>query len=764
MTIRLLAVPFELRYGQNDMGSAGYSPSELARGRSLFSLFNVLNTISFQLLSGNIITLYALRLGSGDFLIGVLSAFMGLSPIMVLVGRPLVRYMRATTLMGLFWTVRYLALIPLLFSPPLALTGFHDLAVTLLVLSVLGFNSFRGIAITTFNPILGALAGERDRGQYVSFVQLLVNLSAPVVGIAMALLLGGSAPLGMYAVFFGVGIASGLYGSYLIFRLPEPHGFATQASQGLLAATRKAFSSKGSVLFFASFFAVTFVTSMAGPFFIVAMKEVYGAGDSAALILTVIGGMGAVVMALTSGLTLDRLGARPLYFFFTLAWVVGLVPLIASPPLGSMTLWWLFGSIVFLVFSFGSSGSANAAQTYLLSISGSSENLNLGIVYQLVAGIAAATGSLAGGFALEGLGNATAWPVVDVFRLFFGIVAALGIGTLLLVFSLESVGAYTIRDSIGIIFSPRDMRALTLLRRLRRSRSVDEEESVINALAQSQSEVSIEELLAKLRSPRFIIRSAALSALRGMPPDERITRALIGEVREHPYTTAYMAAEILGEKGAKEGREALRAGLSSRDFFLSGKCMVALARLGDRESLPVIRSTVESTQNPRLITHGAAAAEILRDGESVRILVEKLATRPVQAHIREEIVLSISGILGMQEWFYPLFSAYLESAESGRLGLVDYVSTRERESRRDLTPLKSLVEESAGDGPEFREHVEDVLARLTPRREEAAAVSGLLTGLKNSGIATLPAYQFLLAATAVWIYFHGARLRAPKHS
>jgi MFS family permease len=735
------------------MRAAGLSPSEIARGRKFFSWFNLLNTVSFQLLSGNIITLYVLRLQGGSFLVGALAAFTSLSPVMVLAGRPLVPRMKATTLMGVFWVLRYILMLPLLFSPAFSLTGFRELAISLVTLGVLGFNVARGIAITTFNPILAELAGSKDRGEYIAFIQLLINIAAPLVGIAMAVLLGAAAPLGMYAAFFAVGILSGLGASGLVFKLPEPVGFSAQVSDSLFTTLKKAFASRSFTRYIASLFAVFFVMSMAGPFLIVYLKEVYAAGDSYVVIITVIGGLGAIAMALASGLAIDRLGAKPLFFFFTAATTISLFPLTASPPLPSPVLLWIFSSGIFFLFSMGSSGSANAAQTYFFSITSSRENLNLGILYQLVTGVAGAAGSLAGGTFLSWLERITGWGATDVFRLFFGFIAVLSVVTLLLVSGLENIGAYSIRDSFGIIFSPRDMRALSLLRRLGRTRSQDEEESVIGELAQSQSEVSTEELLAKLKSPRFFIRSAALSALRALPTDERVNKALISEVREHPFTTAYMAAEMLGEKGVRDGIKALRQGLASQDFFLVGKCLVSLARLGDRESLPMIRSLVERTENPRLIIHGATALEIFRDAQSVGLLINKMRKR-TSPYIREELILSLSGILGMQEWFYPLFSGYLEESAAGITRLLDFIETRKQEMSRDYSPLEELARNVPHKRKDFVNHAADVLERLEIKRDGADLSGMFVRSLDDTRLAGLPRYRFLLACAIVWFFFN----------
>ncbi len=738
------------------MRSRTLSPAELARGRRLFSLFNILNTVSFQLLSGNIITLFALRIGAGSLMIGVLSAFSSLSPILVLAGRPLVPRMKATTLMGVFWVVRYLFILPLVFSPPLALTGFRDLSMTLLFVGVLGFNIARGIAVTSFNPILQELSGTKDRGEYLSFVQLMINVTSPLVGVAMALLLGGAAPLLIYSVFFAVGILSGLYASYLVFKLPEPREYATQVSEGLWTATKKAFASRSMALFIASLFVLFFFSSMAGPFFIVYMKEVYKALDSQVIVLTVLGGLGAIAMALASGITIDRLGAKPLFFFFTAAALIGLLPMMVSPPLPSMILMWLFGAGIFFLFTLGTSGGGNAAQAYFFSIVSSRENLNMGILYQLVAGVAGAAGALAGGAMLDGLSLVNGWTSTTVFRVFFGTVGALCVLCLALVSLLKNVGSYSIRDTMGIIFSPRDMRALSLLRRLDRSSSIKEELEVIDALAQSQSEVSIEQLLEKLSSPSFIIRSSALSALRALPLDPRTSRVLIEEVEHRPFTTAYIAAEILGEKGVHDGIEALRRGLYSRDYFLAGKCMVSLARLGDRESIPAIRAIVEKTDNPRLIIHGASALEAFHDAASVEVLLEKLRGKSAR-YLKEDLILAAAGILGMQEWFYPMFSEHLEDPETGLARLLDEVERREKETRRDLAPLKEMAGNASGGGKEFTAQVVDLLGRLGVRIGGTRVTKILARSAADEKLMSLPRYRFFLACAAVWFYFNGAR-------
>jgi hypothetical protein len=186
--------------------------------------------------------------------------------------------------------------------------------------------------------------------------------------------------------------------------------------------------------------------------------------------------------------------------------------------------------------------------------------------------------------------------------------------------------------------------------------------------------------------------------------------------------------------------------------------------LGDRESIAAIRAIVEKTDNPRLIIHGASALEAFRDAASVEVLVLKLRGRAAH-YLKEDLILAIAGILGMQEWFYPIFSEYMEDPETGAARLLDEVDTREKESRRDLGPLKELVGNAAGGSGEqggrgdagfkvFTAQVTDLLDRLSVKRGGVNVTRILARSARDERLIALPRYRFLLAAAAVWFYFN----------
>ena len=59
------------------MKTAALTPGEIGKARGVFVLFAILNVMSFTLLSGNLVTLFALKMGAGNFLIGLLSSLVG---------------------------------------------------------------------------------------------------------------------------------------------------------------------------------------------------------------------------------------------------------------------------------------------------------------------------------------------------------------------------------------------------------------------------------------------------------------------------------------------------------------------------------------------------------------------------------------------------------------------------------------------------------------------------------------------------------------
>ncbi len=722
----------------------------MLRAQKIFLLFTLFNVVSFNFVSGNIITLYALRLGAGSFLVGALASFVPLARLLPLVGRLMVPRFGITRLMGVFWFVRYLVMAPVLFAPLFAGSGNPGTALILCIVGVLGFNIARGIAITGYNPVLGGITTGRDRGSYIAKNQVVVHSTSILTGIITALLLGEESPLFIYTIILALGMASGIVASQFVFRLPEPPRTRRAVRSGLVAGVKRSLGRKSVRKFYLVLFLTFLGLAMIQPFLIVFMRLVYGQGDNSVVYLTVIGSVGAIATAFLIGFMVDRIGAKPLYFVFAGLVAIPLVPLMVSPPLMGVGLWLYAGGIFFL-FMMGQAGLGNAAHTYFFALIGPEERLNLGILYSMTTGLAGTLGSLLGGTLLAQL-QRSRLAVGEVFTIYFGILSALYMVVLFLAAGLEKLGAYGIRDALTFLLSPRDLRAMGLLHRLDRSRTFEEEKTFIQALGESGSDISTSDLLQRLRSPRFTLRAEALRALYHLSPDEDVKRALISEAKNHRYTTAYIAAELIGVHGIQEGTKVLRQALRSRDYFLSGKSMVALARLGDRQSLTTITGILERTANPRLIIHAATACELFKEPLTIPLLIKKLKQR-TSAYVRDEIILSVAGILGVDSFFYPLYTRFLERGSHGIAELRDFLQTSARRQVKpalDSAALESLLNRLAKDKRVFMQEADRLLAQLQVASGSAEAVEALQSGTTDAHYLRLDRFCFLVAAVIIW--------------
>lgn len=633
------------------------------KARDSLTWFEGINAASFILISGQVMMLYVLRLGADNFFIGLISSFQYISFLFMLLGRAVVGRLGLRRMMRFFWTLRYLLVLPVLISPLLFRMGFSGTALLIIALALGGFNVARGVAIIGFNPILGAIADPKNMGAFLSRLQVVYHGVSIVCALLVALLVGREAPLWRYILAISAGIVLGIRGSSLIGKFPDP---APGDSGGgtFLAGIQLAFRRADFRRFMIHFFLLSLVTGMAVPFVLVYAKDVYLESDRNILLLTVIGGLGAVSMGMISRLLMDRLGPKPLYILYTFLFTIALIPLVIAPDISGGTLFLMLG-LVFFLYHFGQMGAQISSRNYLFSITRRSEHLNLGIVYQLMMGVGNALGAIGGGAFLRFLGAGSSFSVPDAYRLYFGLLLFCFLVMLMSALFIRDVGRYSVGSALSIIFSPRDLRTVVLLDRLEKSGDTVEEVRVLDDIAGTGSSVAVEEVLEKLKSPRFYIRARALRALERMELSPEIVETLIREVKKRSFTTAHIAARIIGRRRIEAGVPALKQALHSSDYQLKANAMLALARIGGEDKRLPVEEAVQKSRNPMVIMHGAVALQILGTIESFPVLVGLLDMKEPPAFLRDEIILSLAALLSMEKWFYPLYSIFQKSRKEG---------------------------------------------------------------------------------------------------
>ena len=270
-----------------------------------------MNALSFQIILGAPMILYAKSLGATSTVVGVLAAF---TPLMTVLQLPAAKWLpvfgyKRFVLMG--WGLRtvfifLVAAVPLLFF-------LNNVAkLSLLIAALFVFNFLRGIASTAWMPWIAALIPEEEKAVFLSRDQIFMFCGALISLFCSALLMGGDVVAGEYAMVFLVSALTGTAALFFINRIPDVCGAEQMRKSSQPVPWRQ-------ILFHPPFFSLllfnlsfVIVVGSLGVFTVEYLHEFPEFSVSKVLYLTGISFLGALVSLPFLGRLLERLGVKPL--------------------------------------------------------------------------------------------------------------------------------------------------------------------------------------------------------------------------------------------------------------------------------------------------------------------------------------------------------------------------------------------------------------------------------------------------------------------
>ncbi|MDR3020748.1 MAG: MFS transporter [Treponema sp.] len=641
--------------------SSHLSPYRLQKAREIYNAFNVFNAISWNLLVGIIISLFALRLGASSTYIGFMSSSLYLALFLLPVGKILAKRFSIIGIFSITWILRSLSMIFAVAAPFFEYAGYRNLALLFILLGVFSFHMFRGIGMIGNNPVLSMMATGPDRGSYMTQIQIIGSSIGMFGSFFIAMILGMEPPIFIFSILLSLGIISGVISGYIIRKAPEPPVENDGQKMKLIEVFKEAFSQDYLKHFIFILFLVVLVSGVTRTFVVVYAREVFGHSDGLVSLYSVFGGLGYLIAGLSVKFLVDRLGAKPLFLVCVILGLICIIPVIFLPvtAVENMTGAILFMVFLFFMLNFGFLGGEGIAQTYFLALIPPEKTLDLGILYFFIFGAAGASGNFFAGLLLDFLQLLGISPFAS-FKILFVILFALAITALAMHNKMKPLGSLPLKDALEVIFSVRDLRAINLLDRLNKAQDSHEEEMLLGALYDTPSHLSISGLLDRAHSPRLATRLESIRALEKLNRlNEKAEKVLIKDITHNQYTTAYISARILGKHGCKNAIPILRELISSTDFMLAGEAMIALAKMKDEEFRPEIEKTILETNNPRVKIMGAEALGIYRHVDSIKVLFDILRNAEPHLFLRDEAVLAVAAILGNYKKFYPVLVRYV---------------------------------------------------------------------------------------------------------
>jgi MFS family permease len=291
--------------------------------------FSAFNGLSFQIVLGSPMILYAETLNASATVLGII---VGMMPLLVMFQIPAAHYIgrigyKRFVLGG--WGTRTLftfamALVPLT-------TGFLDQTtrIALILTGLFGFNLVRGIASCAWLPWIASLVPEHLRGRYVTRDAAMSNLGSFLTVVVSAVCLGETPHPWQYTAIFTFSAVMGLVSLVFLRRVPD------------VAITEKDQTSSTPVPWLAMlahppfkkllWLVVVWSVAYGGmtAFTVAFLKTEVGMPENQILLVTSVAFLGGLCSLWLLGHRLDHFGSKPVLTFALVAWILILAAWIA---------------------------------------------------------------------------------------------------------------------------------------------------------------------------------------------------------------------------------------------------------------------------------------------------------------------------------------------------------------------------------------------------------------------------------------------------
>lgn len=306
--------------------------SRIPRGAANIWAFALFNAVSFQVVLGSPMILYASSIGASATVLGILAA---MAPALTVLQIPAAHFLervgyRRFVLLG--WSVRTLFIFIIAAIPLLVFLG-ETARLSLILVCLLFFNILRGISTAAWFPWVTSLIPEEVRGRFLAREQICVQVGSLGALLLASLILRGTPGAGQFAAAFFLSGLAALVSLWALKRIPEVDSPETMKTSGHPVPWRAiiGFPPFKNLMIFNLLVALALGSL---PVFTVAfLKQNAGFSPSLILVLSCFTFVTSMGVAMVAGGWLDRFGSKPflrlslvLFAGITAAWAVLALP------------------------------------------------------------------------------------------------------------------------------------------------------------------------------------------------------------------------------------------------------------------------------------------------------------------------------------------------------------------------------------------------------------------------------------------------------
>ena len=695
------------------------SLSQKAKGRKSLLLFSFLNGAALTFITGNVLSLYLLKVGCSIPLVAVIASFAYLGTLFAFTGKSFIAKLGAAATLRWAWIFCGFAAIVLAIAPFLAHWIHYDnIVIPLIICITFLFFIFKSIGTASTQPLMGEFTDEENQGEFSS-KYFLYYTTATVLAIVITIcLITGHKTLFVFQLIISLGGIIILGCSFIFIGMKEtkvPCESARSIVTKKLLSTIWLNKEYRRFLYCRSLSRAGMILII--PISILALKKIYGVSDQIALTFAFVQLAGGIITTYINGIVSEETGPKPLIIIYTLLLFVISLLWIFAP----LKFHWNFCLIIFFTGGVCLCGLDSCLNHYYLTLIPRKHSVGISLWYTVISGaVAGVAGLLLGGGLIKLLSVLV--PHLEVFRYYYGIMFLLTIPILYISFKLKAISDWTFKDVLKLSVTPSEMHTIYAMHRLQKYSTLREELKHVHTLETMDPSLSQDKIIYYLQSPRFSVKIRALRALYGAHLKQATVEAVFNELKYGEYTTAYFAVVLLADNHKKEAIPFLIKYLNSKDLLLVSTCMQGLVKLHDTKSYPKIIKIFRNAKMPQILIHGATALSNMGDVSLLKDLLDKFVDiitnlnsaiskiegkKPVthresastmyirRTSVNNEIICSTANLAGIGDEFYKFLRIYDHNHQNGILALAEMLTTVN--PCTDLeNPLKILLDYNNG--------------------------------------------------------------------
>lgn len=556
-----------------------------------------------------------------------------------------------------FWGTRKVITAFLLLVPFVSFNFGLQAAILLITLILIGFSLCRAIAETGFYPWVQEYVPNSVRGKFSATNSALSNLVGIIATTFATFVIGISTDINRFMILFAIGVGFGAVSAFMYSRVPggAPVPSDDKASHISYRDFLTVIRDKNLITYLIGILLFTFGTGPLYAFLPLFMREQIGLTDSNVLSLQIALLVGGLVSSQLLGWSADRYGSKPVMLSGVILTLLLPIGWIAMPRMADSSF------LIALVLSFLRGVAAlgwvvGSGRLLFTQIIPGHQKSQYTAVYYASIGLIGGMSQFLGGALIDassGVSGTLMFIQLDEFTILMVIGIILPLLSILLFRHVTSDSSVTVVEFAGMFLHGNPVFALGTMMRFYRARDVNQAVILTEQLGQTNSPLTVEEMIASLNDPRFYVRFEAVISIARMDKNPQLTQALIDLLNGTELSLSVMAAWALGRIGDESASDALRAGLDSDYKSIRAHCARALGAMGNHHVIPILHDRLKNEDDIGLVIAYASTLAGLGATSTIPTLFDVLDNTQ-NDKARMEIALSMATMISDENHFVSL--------------------------------------------------------------------------------------------------------------